>query len=153
MAEFVEPSIAELARKEVEDCRRFFELGDTSRIHHALRWCIVGALPIPDWLAPDVEAATEFYFRKGGANGKGKGGGNAVRYQRQRKDRYRHQVALHELARRDTVGGNRDDAFERASVRLRGTFAQGSADAIEKSHDRIQKKLKAFSKTTPTNSG
>lgn len=132
-----------LAERELEDCRRFFELGDTSRIVLAFKWCLAGGLPVPDWLAPDVEAATEFFFRKGGATGKGKGGGNAVRFQRQRKDRLRHQMALRELARRATVGGNRDDAFDRASERLRGTFARGSAQAVERSHDRIQALLKA----------
>lgn len=144
MAEPIDPAVAELAAKELESCRRFFELGDTSRIPLAVKWCITGGLPLPDWLAPDVEAAAEFFFREGGANGRGKRGGNAARYRRQRIDRYRHQIALHELARRDIVGGNRDDAFERARERLVGTFAKGSAKAIERSHDRIQARFKAL---------
>jgi len=30
--EAIEPVVAELAREQLEECRRFFELGDTSRV-------------------------------------------------------------------------------------------------------------------------
>jgi hypothetical protein len=138
-----EPSVVELCKDQLEDCRRSFELGDTTRIPLAVKWCVLGNLPLPEWLAPDVEAATEWFFRKGGATGRGKGGGNLVRYKRQRIDRLRHQIALHELARRNSVGGTRADAFERASERLQGTFAQGSPGAVEDSHDKVQAIFKA----------
>lgn len=133
----------EIAQRGLDDCRRHFELGDTSMIVLAVQWCTIGQLPLPEWLAPDVVAATEHFFRKGGAAGRGKGGGNMVRYRRQRMHRFRHQVALRELARRDSVGGDRHAAFERASKVLAGTFARGSADAVEESHDFIQRLLKS----------
>ena len=143
MTDKIDPDVRALAESELEECRRhFFEFGDPTKLVTGVQWCVTGQLPLPHWLAPEVAAAMVHFFRKGGANGRGKGGGLAVRYQRQRTDRLRHQIAEHELARRTSVGGNMQDAFERTSERLRGTLAQGSADAIKKSYFRIQRALK-----------
>ena len=135
----VEPAIAEFHLKHVEECRRRYERGDTSQLVLALRHCIFGQLPLPEWLAPEASDAIEFFFREGGASGKGKTGGHMARYMRQRMHRVRHQVATHELAKRDTIGGSRADAFRRASERLVGNrLASGSPDVIERSFNKIQ---------------
>jgi len=53
--EAIEPVVAELAREQLEECRRFFELGDTKPRRPSRKWCVTGGLPLPDWLVPDVE--------------------------------------------------------------------------------------------------
>ena len=126
----------------LDDLRKFYDLGDYRQVMVALKTCVQFGLALPDWVSAQAEDALAFYYKSGGASGRGKRGGNLARHNRAMVDRRRHKVAEHELARRSMVGGNRDDAFERASDHLRGTFAQGSADAISKSHGRVQRALK-----------
>lgn len=98
--------------------------------------------PLPEWLTDEAKAAFLFTFNNGGAPGKGNTGGHRKRHQRDLKHRKRHQVAAWQLAMRSFgEGGTRADAFERASKHLAGTFAQGSAKAIEKSYDKITASL------------
>lgn len=124
--------------------RRQFERGDYTGAVSAVRLCCMNGLPMPDWAASEADAAIQFYFREGGAKGRGKSGGHLARYKRDRMHRLRHQVALRELARRDTgTKGTRADAFERASTRLAGTYAQGSAAAIEDSFNAVQSEYRA----------
>lgn len=135
----VEPAIVQFHERQIEECHRRYERGDTSQLVLALRHCIFGRLPLPAWLAPEAWDAMEFFFRKGGARGKGKTGRHLIRYKRQRMHRMRHQVAAHELAKRDILGGGRQDAFERARIRLVGNkLACGSTDAIERSFNKVQ---------------
>lgn len=146
MSRDIEPAIAALAQDQLEDCRRHFELGDTRQVVQAVRWCITGGLPLPDWVAPEIESAARFYFAKGGAGGRGKHGGNLKRFERARMHRKRHQVAERELARRASVGGTRADAFERASAALAGTDARGPADQIKRSFEKVQRDLRKLFK-------
>lgn len=122
----------------VEGFREAFERGEIISLVQATRFCLAFGLPIPNWAADGVERAMIFYSENGGADGKGKTGRFSVQQRRDRIHRIRHQIAEHELARRDSIGGNRRDAFERASGRLSGTIAQGSSDAIENSFNKIQ---------------
>lgn len=130
---------SEFFQSQLDEYRVQFERGDYTGAVQAVRLCAFNELPLPEWAATEADAAIQFYFRKGGADGRGKKGGFVAQYRRDKMHRRRHQVALHELARRDHgLGGTRADAFERASARLAGTTAQGSADAIEESFNAIQ---------------
>lgn len=132
----------EFFRDLLESYRDRFERGDYTAAVQAVRLCGGNSLVMPDWVAHEAGIAIEMHFRSGGAQGGGRGGGFLSQYRRERVHELRHQIAEHELARRKLVGGNRGEAFERASERLQGTKAQGSPDAIEASFNRIQAKYR-----------
>jgi hypothetical protein len=96
---------------------------------------------LPEWIADVALQALQFKLENGGAAGRGKTGGHKAQIARDAVHRERHRVAAWQLDRRRIVGGNRADAFERASEYLVGKFAQGSADVIEKSYDKIAKQF------------
>lgn len=126
---------------QIADCRTKFEAGDYRQLVQAFRWCTMHGKPLPDWVANDTLAALFFALEKGGAPGKGKTGGHKKQIERDRIHRERHRVAAWQLHRRTIVGGNRGDAFERASKHLVGTFAQGSARGVEDSYNLIAAEL------------
>jgi|GEM_PF-1822882 len=131
----------EFVDKQVADCRRFYELGDYRQLITAFRWCTMYDRPLPAWVADEALNALKFIYETGGAPGKGKTGGPKTKLIRSKVHRERHRVAAWQLARRDIDGGNREAAFERASAHLRGTFAQGSARAVEDSYNLIATEL------------
>lgn len=122
---------------QIAECRAKFDNGDYRQLVQAFRWCTIHGKPLPDWVAAETLSALLFVLEKGGAPGKGKTGGYKKQIERDRIHRERHRVAAWQLHRRAIVGGNRDEAFERASQHLAGTFAQGSARGIEDSYNLI----------------
>lgn len=129
----VEASVRQVAEEQLGFSRRLVELGDTSAIVQAVRLCIFGELPIPDWLAPHVEAAMLFYFREGGAEGKGRKGGNLAQFRNQKMHRERHRIVQREIAR-----GGKQGAYERAAKILRYTFARGQARQMADSYRKVE---------------
>jgi hypothetical protein len=126
----------------LEEYKQKFEGGDYSGAVQAVRLCAANSIAMPEWVAFEASEAIEFYFRNAGAKQGGRGGGYLSRYRLSKLHTERHRVAEHELARRGQIGGNRPEAFERASERLRGTFAQGAAGAIKDSYYIVQKQLR-----------
>lgn len=131
--------LEQFVEQQIEECRIKFETGDFRQLIHAFRWCTMHSIPLPEWISDEVLIALQFTLENGGAAGKGKKGGHKKQLARDAVHRERHRVAAWQLDRRRIVGGNRADAFERASQYLAGTFAQGSAGAIEESYDKIAK--------------
>lgn len=116
-------------------CQHRFERGEFPFAVQALRLCISFGHPLPDWLGDHVVQAMRFFGERGGANGRGKRGGHAVRTRNAQIDVERFRIAEREMAK----GATRDAAFERASMELRSTDARGSPAAIKKSHAKIAK--------------
>ena len=133
---------AEFLESLLDDYRNETENGEYTGAVKAVTLCGMHNLPMPDWVAAEATAAMRFYFRKGGAPGQGKSGGHLAKYKRSKLHRRRHHIAEWELARRQIVGGNRRAAFERASERLSGSFAQGTPEQIEKSFNSVNRDLK-----------
>lgn len=113
--------------------RHRFERGEYQYAVVAAQTCARFGLAMPDWLENEVCNAMEFYFRHGGAPGRGPAGGHLVKTKRATNDIMRYQTAERELAR----GLTRAKAFERASVLLRSTPARACAKTVGKSYDLI----------------
>jgi len=126
-----------------------FERGEYTGAVKAVMLCAMNNLPMPDWVGSEASKAIDFYFKNGGAHGRGKTGGHLVQYKRDKLHRRRHHIAEWELAKRKSVGGNRQQAFERASERLAGTFARGSHEEIERSFNKINRALKSTALQNP----
>lgn len=126
---------------ELERLRADWENGDFRAIADAVALLAVRDPEWPEWLITAVMGALATAFEAGGAPGKGKTGGHLARARRADIDAKRHQVAFFELALRRR-GETREDAFEAAHVRLRATFAKGSASAIQASYNRHQRRLR-----------
>jgi hypothetical protein len=134
----------QFVEQQMEECRIKFEGGDFRQLIHAFRWCTMYSTPLPDWIADEALQALQFTLDNGGAAGRGKTGGHKAQIARDAVHRERHRVAAWQLDRRRIVGGNRADAFKRASEYLAGKFAQGGADAIEKSYNKIARQFASF---------
>lgn len=129
--------------EQIAECRSKYEAGEYRQVMQAFRWCAMHGRALPDWIADEACKAFAFYIEKGGAPGKGKTGGHKKKLERAAKDNERYRVAAWQLDRRRIVGGNRRDAFERASEHLTGSFAQGTPEAIEKSYNRVARQYRS----------
>jgi hypothetical protein len=129
--------LEEFVEQQIGDCRTAYESGDYRQLIHAFRWCTMHEKSLPEWIANGALEALQFSLEKGGAAGKGKTGGHKAKIARDAIHKERHKIAAWQLDRRKIEGGNRHQAFERASEYLAGTSAQGSAGAIEESYNKI----------------
>lgn len=133
-------AMRELAAREIDDCKRHYDLGDIRFLVQAVRLALRFDLPVPQWAAGEAEKALLFYFNKGGAPGKGKTGGNLARQRLNAMHRERHRLVAREIAR----GANKSKACERASEELRSRpEIFGTAREVRKSYDRIERLLKS----------
>ena len=130
-ADYLEGRLAELKVQ--------WEAGQFSAVIDAFRECAIGNYPVPEWLALviDDELCHAFDAR---STGRGRTGNRAAQEREAAKHRKRVQVFEYCLAwQADEVRRgvreciNEAQARREASVILRKTFAQGSANAIEDS--------------------
>lgn len=138
---------ADFHEDEIEQLRQRWELGDLRSVMEAFALTAWRARPFPEWLTDAVLEALVFAFNEGGSAGRGKGGRHIVKAQRRDMHEVRHGWAEIWLRARDDLphqgyAATRDGAFAFVSELLRGTFAQGSAKAIERSFDKIQRETR-----------
>lgn len=124
-----------------------WDKGHFPAVIEAFALCAVTGHPMPEWLSESVHAALQFTLQEGGKDGNRRKGGYGPQARRTQIDQWRWSMAEFALKNRDLLPhwgfeSNRDGAFEYASAELVGTPAQGSADAIKKSHERHQRSLK-----------
>ena len=60
--------------------KHFEELGDYHQLLLAFKTCVQFGVALPDWVAAEAEAALVHFFKRGGAEGRGKRGGNLTRH-------------------------------------------------------------------------
>lgn len=138
---------AELARLE----HRWRETGDLRAVAEAFDLCASLDLPLPQWAHPAVRQALASAFAETGLGGRPGRGGYRDTANRLDLHERRHDLAAWALRLRE--GGElsrwpneessgfpntRQGAFQLVSKLLRGSPAQGDADAIEKSFNKIQ---------------
>ena len=137
-----EPLTEEQAEKELAERTRAWHEGQYAVLADTVAFCGRHGLPLPAWATEAAMEAMFFAVIKGfGARGKGKTGGVQKQMTRRRIEQRRHYVASYLLAERSR-GETRKDAFLKASKKLRGTWAQGSASAIEASYNKHLKQLR-----------
>lgn len=112
--------------------REFFESGDYQSAVYAVKLCLQFGMAIPSWLETEVDAAMQFYYKKGGAAKRGSKG-NLARTRSARLDKIRYRVVERERDRGLTKSG----AIERASQLLAGKPARGTEREINDSYDRV----------------
>jgi hypothetical protein len=125
---------------EAEQLRKDYEAGDFIALHEAFMRFGAHGLPLPGWVFIEVSKALEqAWVRRGGSKGQGRTGGYKARTDSALLHLVRHAVAEEHLIARGTEGGpkNRDEAFQRASVELRGKFGRGKARQISDSYDKV----------------
>lgn len=136
-----EPLTEEEIERELAKRTQAWQEGDYAVLGETLAFCGRHGLPLPKWA---TEAAMEALFyaviHRFGATGKGKTGGVQKQMKRRRIEQHRYTVAASLLAQRSR-SETRKDAFLKASKKLRGTDAQGSASAIESSYNNYLRKL------------
>ncbi len=131
---------------EIERLRAEWTAGHYPSLIEAFRWCVLNERCLPEWIADAVHGALWFTALEGGRNGRGKTGGFQAASRRSEVDDTRWGAAERALQMRDLLpnlgdfAANRDGAFEYASRQLAGTPAQGSADAIKRSHQKVQRR-------------
>ncbi len=137
-----EPLTEEQAAKEFAERTRAWHDGDYAVLSNTVAFCGRHSLPLPAWATEAALDAMFYAVIKGfGARGKGKTGGIQKQMMRSRIQQRRHYVASYLLAERSHCETRRD-AFLKASEKLRGTWAQGSASAIEASYNKQVKQLR-----------
>jgi hypothetical protein len=113
-----------------------FDAGYIAALHDALELLLGTGRKAPVWVLEGALKMTEHRLTKGSSIGKGSSGNERTKFQRQLKHYWRWRA--YQKTKEEGVKG--DKAFEVASERLKGTFAQGSAGAIKESVE-LQKEL------------
>lgn len=129
----------------LEYMRVHFERGAIAALYDALYYLEqVGGKP-PAWVLEGALRIIGDRLKTGKPIGKGSSGNERINYRRQRIYYQRwlaYQVVVAE-------GVPTIDAFAKVSERLKGTYAKGGADAIEKSVKQVTKMLKNPKKHPP----
>ena len=115
-----------------------FDAGAIAALHDALQLLLNlgGSKKAPEWVLEGALRITAERLKKGASIGKGSSGNEATKYRRQLIHYWRWRA--YQKTKEEGVKG--DKAFEVASERLKGKFAQGSAGAIKESVE-LQKEL------------
>lgn len=146
---------------QLEKCRDRFEAGNSLALHDAIILCEEAELPMPGWLAEALKVFLRLGF-EGDIKGQ-RGKGNSILGET-RKSRIAHARALSvksirkvQIDRRnwpslylpirqrflageiDNFGCNEEDAFEIASLALRGTPARGAPSTMKKAYRQVTK--------------
>jgi len=150
----------------LEKCRDRFEAGNALALHDAIILCEDAELPMPGWLAEALKILLRLGF-DGDIKGQ-RGKGNSFLGET-RKTRIAHARALSvkpirkvQVDRRnwrslylpirprflageiDDFGCNEEDAFEIASLALRGTPGRGAPSTMKKAYRRVSKNCEKY---------
>lgn len=127
--EFFDRELAEYAQR--------WSDGDFPALAEAVEFCHLNAAPIPEWMAKALIVELHAAFHGIGPRARGMGRGPKDRMIRQEVQRQRAAWAGFFLDSRGDGGEprTRREAFEAASVELRGSRAQGTAEEIEKAYN------------------
>jgi hypothetical protein len=115
-----------------------FDAGAIAALHDALQLLLNlgGSKKAPEWVLEGALRITAERLKKGASIGKGSSGNEATKYRRQLIHYWRWRAC--QKLKAEGVKGKK--IFQIASEILKGTFAQGNADAIEESV-KLQEKL------------
>jgi hypothetical protein len=132
--EFFDRELAEYAQR--------WSDGDFPALAEAVEFCHLSAAPVPEWMAKALIAELHAAFHGIGPRSRGMGRGPKDRMIRQEIQRQRAAWAEFYLNGRGDGGEvmTRRQAFEAASLELRGSRAQGTAEEIEKAYNAVRRR-------------
>jgi hypothetical protein len=129
----------------LEYMRVHFEWGAVAALYDALYFLEqLGGEP-PGWVLEGALRIIGDRLKTGKSIGKGSSGNERIKYRRQ-SIHYQRWLAYRVVV---AEGTPTIDAFAKVSERLKGTYAKGKADAIEKSVKQVTKMLKNPKKHPP----